>query len=112
MRQTAGFVAVAALLVLGGAWGLAALKPELARAFWVSAGIAMLVQVLAFSVARPFVRTNPIAGWGLGALLRFAAVGIHAVVGAKALGLPFGPALMSLVGFLFVTMLVEPFFLK
>jgi hypothetical protein len=30
----------------------------------------------------------------------------------KALGLVSGPALLSLVGFLFVTMLVEPLFLR
>lgn len=74
--------------------------------------IALGVQVLAFAVARPFVATNPIAGWGLGSLIRFAVVMVHAFVGVKALGLQSGPALLSLVGFLFVTMLVEPLFLK
>ena len=37
---------------------------------------------------------------------------LHAFVGVKALGLDSGPALLSLAGFLFVTMLVEPLFLK
>lgn len=114
MKQGAIFFAVAAVITLGGAWGITLLRPEpeLARAVWSSAVIALGVQVLAFAVARPFVATNPIAGWGLGSLIRFAVVMVHAFVGVKALGLQSGPALLSLVGFLFVTMLVEPLFLK
>lgn len=114
MRQGLAFVAVVTVLTLGGAWGITLLRPEpdLARAVWSSAVIALGVQLLAFAVARPFVATNPIAGWGLGSLIRFAVVMLHAFVGVKALGLVSGPALLSLVGFLFVTMLVEPLFLK
>ena len=114
MKQGLAFAALAALLTLGGAWGITTLRPdpELARAVWTSAVLALGVQLLAFAVARPFVATNPIAGWGLGSLIRFAVVMLHAFVGVPALGLQSGPALLSLVGFLFVTMLVEPLFLK
>lgn len=114
MKQGAIFFAIAAAITLGGAWGITLLRPEpeLARAVWSSAVIALGVQVLAFAVARPFVATNPIAGWGLGSLIRFAVVIVHAFVGVQALGLQSGPALLSLAGFLFVTMLVEPLFLK
>jgi hypothetical protein len=107
------FMGLAAVLIFGGAWGITALKPgaELARAVWSSAVIAFAVQLLAFAIARPFVKTNPIAGWGLGSLVRFAVVMLHAFVGVPALGLASGPALISLVGFLFVTMIVEPLFL-
>lgn len=114
MKKALAFAAVAALITLGGAWGITALRPEpeVARAVWSSAVIALAVQVLSFAIARPFVATNPIAGWGLGSLLRMLVLMLHAVVGTKALGLESGPALMSLVGFLFVTMLVEPLFLK
>jgi len=79
---------------------------------WTSAVIALGVQLLSFVIAKPFVATNPIAGWGLGSLLRMLVLVLYAMVGTKALGLAAGPALMSLVGFLFVTMLVEPLFLK
>ena len=48
-------------------------------------------------------------GYGL---LRFATVGAWAFLGIKALGLPSGPALLSLVGFYFVSTLVEPLFLN
>lgn len=114
MKQGLAFVGLAAAIVLGAAWGITVLRPDpvIARAVWSSAVIALGVQVLAFFIARPFVATNPIAGWGLGSLLRMAVVILHALVGVKALGLPFAPALMSLVGFLFVTMLIEPLFLK
>jgi hypothetical protein len=105
------FVGLAAVVIFGGAWGITTLKPELAREVWSSAVIAFAVQLLAFAIARPFVKTNPIAGWGLGSLVRFAVVMLHAFVGVSALGLASGPALISLVGFLFVTMIVEPLFL-
>lgn len=107
------FIALSAVLTFGGAWGITLLRPEpvIARAVWTSAVIAFVVQVLAFAVARLLVATNPVAGWGLGSLLRFAALLLHAFVGVKALGLASGPALFSLAGFLFITMLVEPLFL-
>ncbi len=113
MKRGLMFFGLAAVLIFGGAWGITALKPgaELARAVWSSAVIAFAVQLLAFAIARPFVKTNPIAGWGLGSLVRFAVVMVHAFVGVPALGLASGPALLSLVGFLFVTMIVEPLFL-
>jgi hypothetical protein len=108
------FAALAAVLIFGGAWGITVLRPdaELARAVWSSAVIAFVVQLVSFAIARPFVATNPIAGWGLGSLVRFAVVLLHAFVGIPALGLASGPALLSLVGFLFVTMIVEPLFLQ
>ena len=114
MKQSLAFAGLSAVMVLGGAWGITWLRPEpeIARAVWSSAVIALGTQWLAFALAKPFVKENPIAGWGLGSLVRFAVVGVHAVVGVKALGLVSGPALLSLVGFLFVTMLVEPLFLR
>lgn len=114
MKKGIAFGAVAALIIFGSAWGVTILRPdaELARAVWTSAVIAFGVQLVAFAVARPFMATNPIAGWGLGSLIRFAVLMVYAFVGVKALGLASGPALVSLAGFLFVTMLVEPLFLR
>jgi hypothetical protein len=113
-RRAVQFAMVAAVLVFGAAWGVTTLRPEpeIARAVWTSAVIAFVVQLLSFAVALPFLRTNPVAGWGLGSILRFAVLLLHALVGVKALGLASGPALLSLAGFLFITMLVEPLFLK
>ncbi|MDH5235637.1 MAG: hypothetical protein OEW77_11825 [Gemmatimonadota bacterium] len=114
MRKGLAFGAVAALIIFGFALGITVLRPgaELARAVWTSAVIAFGVQMVAFAVARPFVATNPIAGWGLGSLLRLAVLLVYAFAGVKALGLASGPALVSLAAFLFVTMLVEPLFLR
>ena len=114
MRQGLAFVAVVTVLTLGGAWGITLLRPEpdLAPAVWSSAVIAFGTQMVSFAVARAFTATNPVAGWGLGSLVRFAVVLVHAFVGIPALGLASGPALLSLVGFLFVTMIIEPLFLQ
>jgi hypothetical protein len=114
VKQGLAFVALATLMILGGAWGITTLRPEpeIVRAVWASAVLALGVQVVGFLIARSFAKTNPIAGWGIGALLRMFTLLIYAVVGTKALGLESVPALLSLVGFLFVTMLVEPLFLK
>jgi hypothetical protein len=114
VKGALGFAATASLLIFGGAWGITLLRPEpeIARAVWTSAVIALAVQILSFAVAKPFLPQNPIAGWGLGSLLRLTVLLLHAFVGVSALGLASGPALLSLAGFLFVTMLVEPLFLK
>lgn len=99
-------------MIFGGAWGITVMRPDLSREVWSSAVIAYAVQLLSFAIARPFVKTNPIAGWGLGSLLRLAVVVLHGLVGVPALGLVSGPALITLVSFLFVTMLIEPLFLR
>lgn len=114
MKRGLWFAGLAAVVIFGGALGITTLKPgtEMAQAVWSSAVIAFGTQLVSFAVAQPFVKENPIAGWGLGALVRFAVVMVHAFVGIPALGLASGPALLSLVGFLFVTMIVEPLFLQ
>jgi hypothetical protein len=55
---------------------------------------------------------NVIAGWGAGMIIRVAALTVYALLVVKSLGLPMGPALLSLATFLFVTTLIEPVFLK
>jgi hypothetical protein len=115
IRRALGFAAVSALLVFGGAWVISAMHgPDdvVARAVWISAVIAFVVQVGAFAVVWPIALKNPIAGWGVGSLIRFGVLLLHGFAGTKLLGLPMGAALLSLVSFLFVTMLVEPFFLR
>ncbi len=108
------FGLVAAVLIFGAAWGITTLRPDadVARAVWSSAFIAFGVQLVTYLVAKPFLAKNPIAGWGLGSLIRMSVLVLHAFVGVKALELSSTPALLSLAGFLFVTMLVEPLFLK
>ena len=114
MKQGMTFGALAALIIFGGAALLDAAfgGPGVTREIWWGAAVAFVAQVVTYVVARRFVGSNPIVGWGIGSVIRFAVVLVFAFVGVKALGLVMAPALLSLVGFLFVTMLVEPLFLK
>jgi hypothetical protein len=114
VKQVLSFAGISALLVIGGAWGITLLygAPEVAKAVWTSAAVALVTQGLAYGVARQFVAANPTAAWGIGSLIRFGVLLVYAFVGVGALGLSSGPALFSLAGFLFVTMVIEPLFLK
>ena len=77
-----------------------------------SAWLAVGVQIVTFAIARLVARENVFAGWGIGMLLRFASVAVWAFLGVRALNLPVGPALLSLVLFYFVSTLIEPLFLN
>lgn len=95
-------------LVITVAYG----TPDATRAIWTSAAVAFAVQVLAFAIVKLSARTNVMAGWGVGAILRFLVLGVYALVVVKALGLPSGAALLSLAAFFFLSTLLEPLLLK
>jgi hypothetical protein len=78
----------------------------------VSGGVAVVVQLAAFAVARALREKQLLLGWGLGSLLRLVALVLYAVVVARLWRAPITPALLSFVGMLFVTTVVEPIFLK
>jgi hypothetical protein len=101
-------VAIAAYLLSHFVWTGA----EAERAIRASAWLAVGVQVATFAIARLVARQNIMAGWGLGVMLRFAALAMWAFLGVKALGLAGSPALLSLVIFFFVSTLIEPLFLN
>jgi hypothetical protein len=106
---------VQAVLIITIAWLLSRYVwtgPANASAVRTSAWVAFAVQAITFSIARLVARQNMIAGWGLGVVLRFATVAIWAFLGTRAMGLPAGPALISLAIFLFVSSLIEPIFLN
>ena len=74
----------------------------------VSALVALVVQVGAFTLALNFARGGQaIAGWGLGALLSLATLVVFGFL-AGAVGLPREVAVLSLATFLFLTELIEP----
>ena len=109
------FCVAQALLVALAAFALTAFvwtTPDDERAVRASAWLAVGVQVVTFAIARLVARQNVVAGWGLGVLLRFAAVAMWAFLGVTALGLAPSPALLSLVIFFFVSTLIEPLFLN
>jgi hypothetical protein len=82
------------------------------QAVWASASLAFVVQMLAFTVARMLPDEQVMIGWGLGAVLRVLVVILYGVFVVKIWHAPVAPALLSLVGFFFVTTVVEPAFLK
>lgn len=82
------------------------------RAVWVSAGVAVAIQLAAFGVVLANSKQSVIVGWGVGVGVRFAAFVLWGFAGVSQLGLPQGAALMSMASFLFVTTVIEPLFLK
>lgn len=114
MRRFAEFAGATAAVVLGLAWGVTLLLdgPGIARAVWVSAGFAVLVQLAAFGLTLATRPANVVAGWGAGMIIRLMALAVYGLLVVKAMGLEMEPALLSLAGFLFVTTLIEPVFLK
>jgi len=77
-------------------------------AIMASAGVAIVVQLFAFAIARITAKSNFFAGWTIGVALRFATLIVYAFVAVKGLAMPAPAALISLVIFLFLSMLVEP----
>ena len=114
MRAVCIFAAVSLAVIVAGAWllGLAYDTPADGRAIRTSAGIAYVIQLFTFAIARAAPRENVIAAWGIGALLRFVALVVYALAVVNALGLPLSAALVSLAIFFFVSTLVEPVLLK
>ena len=80
-------------------------------AVWVSAGLALVVQLVAFGIARTLADGgNGIAGWGLGAVICLLVVVVYGFA-SRALGLPQSAALLSLATYFSLTELIEAPFL-
>jgi hypothetical protein len=114
MKAVALFVASTLLIVAVGSWVFTLVYPtaEGTRAVLTSAGTAVVVQLLSFAILLVARRSNPIAAWGLGTLLRMGVLAIYALVVVQALGLASAPALISLATFFFLSSLVEPLLLN
>jgi hypothetical protein len=104
--------ACAVLIAIVGGVALWVVNPGARQTVVVSAALALVVQAATFLVARRIVPQNLMLGWGLGSLIRLLAVVLYALVVAKLWRASLTPALLSFVGFLFVTMVIEPLFLK
>jgi hypothetical protein len=113
MRPYAGFAAsCVAIIALIGAAAAVFSEPDARQAIVASGIVALVVQMAAFTVTRLLQGAHAMVGWGIGSGMRFVAVVLYAVVVAKLWQTPVASALLSFVGFLFVTTLVEPLFLK
>lgn len=103
--------ALASLVVIGLAGGvLTAVFAGGAerQAVWVSAAVALAVQVVAHGIARLMAAGgNGIAGWALGAVICVLALVVYGFV-SRALGMPGNAALLSLATYFFLTELIEP----
>jgi hypothetical protein len=108
------FAALSIALVAALGWVLSLVFRTAAdqRAILTSAVIAVIVQIITFGIVRLSAEKNVIAGWGLGAVLRFLVLGVYALVIVRAFALPTAAALVSLASFLFASTLVEPLLLK
>lgn len=98
-------VTVVAALLADGATG---------RAIMVAAAIAYLLQLAAFAMLLA-VREKAhlfMAGWLGGMLLRFGALAACLYWASRTTVLPRGPLVVSLVGFVFLLLMLEPVFLR
>lgn len=109
------YAAASLALLVGSASALGWLmEPDGQRAVWLAAGVAYPVQLLAFGllvVARRKGRDFMVA-WATGMLLRFAVIAGLAFWVTRGESVPAAAALVSLVGFVFVLVLLEPLFLR
>ena len=108
--KAGAYFAVATAALIGIAYFLLQLSfKSLAehRAIQISAFLALAVQMVTFVIARKASK-NMMVGWGIGTLVRVLAIVLYALLVAPAYGLPMSAALISLVVFLFISMLVEP----
>ena len=105
----ASFVVIA---VAAGGFLLAYDDAAARQVVLVSAGLAFVVQLVAFAVARLLAAAgHGIAGWGLGAIFCFVALVVYGFV-CRAAGLPTSAGMISLATFFFLTEVIEPPFLN
>jgi len=81
-------------------------------AVWVSAGVAVVLQLAAFAVARAAARAGLTARMGAGMLVRFFGLVGYALVVVLGLKLPPVAALISLAALLFASSLLEPLLIR
>ena len=110
----AGFALTSLVLIGLSAAGLSLVFRGVgeSQAIWISAAVAFLSQVAAFPLVRHLTRSNLIVGWVSGSLVRFGTLGAYALVAALVLHLPMTSALVGLAVFYFLSMVIEPLFLR
>jgi hypothetical protein len=115
MTRALGPYALVMAGTIAGSAGLLALAmggTNADAAIGLSAIVAAVVQISAFAITRSLLPANMIAAWGAGALIRLLTLVAYGLIAVKVIGLPAVPALLSLFVFLFLSMLLEPLFLR
>ena len=111
MARGVALYALACVVLIGLAGGVFTAvygSAEERTAIWVSALVALVIQMVAFAIARILSdRGNGIAGWGIGAVICFVSLIVYGFV-SRALGLPLNAALLSLATYFSLTELIEP----
>lgn len=100
------------VLLVGGLLAAIFRRPGDLQAIGISGVVALVVQCTAFSLSRMVGTGNLAARLGAGALLRFLALAIYAVLVVFVLKLPATAALISLAAFFFVSTVIEPLLIK
>jgi hypothetical protein len=103
-----------AVVLAGAGLAMPFVSGSAASAVWFSAGVAWLLQLIAFA-GLIAVRERAelfLIGWLGGLVLRFGVVGLVAFWLSRSAVLPLAPVLVSLVAFVFVLLLMEPLFLR
>ncbi len=110
MKATALFGAAVVVIVLlfGALLAIPFSSADEIKAIGLSGGIALVVQLVAFVIARRVPRQRFLTGWLVGATMRFVTLVVWAFLVLKVVVLPAPAALISLVTFFFVSTLVEP----
>jgi hypothetical protein len=78
----------------------------------LSALIAWTTQIVAFPAVRKLTASNLITGWAVGSLVRMGTLLVYALLGMFVFKLAMTPALLGLALFYFVSMVIEPLFLR
>ncbi len=107
-----GLLVAGVAVIGGGLLSLAFRDPGSRTAVWVSAGVAVVVQLLAFVVSRAVSFAGLSARMGAGALVRMLGLVAYAVLVAIGLRFPPVPALISLAALLFASSLLEPILIR
>jgi hypothetical protein len=107
-----GLVVVAVAVVGAGILSLAFRGPGDRSAVWISAAVAVVLQLVAFAVGRAVSFAGLLARMGAGALVRFIGLIGYALLVALAFKLPPVAALVSLAALLFASSLLDPLLIR
>jgi hypothetical protein len=109
-----GFAAatIALIAVFGWVMTLFFRGPGDSIAIRISAVVAAAIQIAAFPAVKGLATRNLMLGWAAGTFVRFLTLVFYALAAGPVLHLPLPAALVSLFVFYFLSMVIEPLFLR